>query len=194
MQLVGMKENFSDLFTGALDSVSEKSSVVSSYSACGLRGLEMRLHIEHAELIETLEKDIGDDPEHACCSCECLLLRKNVTQFRLYDSKFNTPVWNQLKEYILRRDPNAKEGFMYVCQYCRPLLNSDKLPSRVLNGLETEPVPAELSGLDPLSKQLIQRDKAFQAVVRLGTYTTKVPVYNSLQACKGTMFLPLPLY
>ncbi len=43
----------------------------------------------------------------------------------------------------------------YVCTYistaCRPLLNSDKLPSRVLNGLETEPVPAELSGLDPLS-------------------------------------------
>ena len=31
-------------------------------------------------------------------------------------------------------------------------------------------------------------------VVRLGTYTAKVPVYNSLKACKGTMFfLPLPL-
>ena len=31
-------------------------------------------------------------------------------------------------------------------------------------------------------------------IVRLGTYTGKVPIYNSLQACKGTMFfLPLPL-
>ena len=30
--------------------------------------------------------------------------------------------------------------------------------------------------------------------MRLGTYTGKVPTYNSLQACKGTMFfLPLPL-
>ncbi len=30
-------------------------------------------------------------------------------------------------------------------------------------------------------------------VIRLGTYTAKVPVYNSLKACKGTMFfLPLP--
>ena len=34
----------------------------------------------------------------------------------------------------------------------------------------------------------------YQTVVRLGTYTAKVPIYNSLKACKGTMFfLPLPL-
>ena len=44
-----------------------------------------------------------------------------------------------------------------------------------------------------LSKQLIQRAKAFQTVVRLGTYTGKVPTYNSLKACHGAMFfLPLP--
>ena len=31
-------------------------------------------------------------------------------------------------------------------------------------------------------------------VVQLGTYTAKVPTYNSLKACKGSMlFLPLPL-
>ena len=52
----------------------------------------------------------------------------------------------------------------------------------------TEPVPGELAHLDALSKQLIQRAKAFQAVVRLGSITAKVPMYNSLQACKGTMF------
>ena len=69
------------------------------------------------------------------------------------------------------------------------------MPSRcILNGLFTEPMPKELEALDPLSKQLIQRGKAFQAVVRLGTHTGKVPTYNSLKACKGTMFfLPLPL-
>ena len=45
--------------------------------------------------------------------------------------------------------------------------------------------------LDPLSKQLIQRGKA---VVRLGTYSGKVPSYSSLKACKGTLFfLPMPL-
>ena len=69
------------------------------------------------------------------------------------------------------------------------------MPSRcILNGLFTEPMPKELEALDPLSKQLIQRGKAFQAVVRLGTHTGKVPTYNSHKACKGTMFfLPLPL-
>ena len=69
------------------------------------------------------------------------------------------------------------------------------MPCRcILKDLITEPVPKELQVLDPLSKQLIQRGKAFQAIFRLGTYTGKVPNYNSLKACKGTMFfLPLPL-
>ena len=42
-----------------------------------------------------------------------------------------------------------------------------------------------------LCKQLIQRAKAFQIIVRLGTYLGKVPAYNALQACM--FFLPLPL-
>ena len=83
---------------------------------------------------------------------------------------------------------------LFVCTYCRPILNSNNIPNRcVLNGLELDEVPVELSGLDALSKQLIQRAKAFQTVVRLGTYTGKVPTYNSLKACDGAMFfLPLP--
>ena len=68
------------------------------------------------------------------------------------------------------------------------------MPARcVLNGLQTVPIPPELAVLDQLSRQLIQRAKCYQTVVRLGTYT-EVPTYNSLKACKGTMFfLPLPL-
>ena len=69
------------------------------------------------------------------------------------------------------------------------------MPSRcILNGLATETVPGELSHLNVLSKQLIQRAKEFQTVVWLGSMTAKVPIYNALQACKRTMFfLPLPL-
>ena len=67
-------------------------------------------------------------------------------------------------------------------------------PRCVLNGLQTVPIPKELAVLDQLSRQLIQRAKCYQTIVRLGTYTGNVPVYNSLKACKGTMFfLPLPL-
>ena len=55
-------------------------------------------------------------------------------------------------------------------------------------------MPEELARLDCLSKQLIQRVKAFQTVVRLGTYAGNVPSYNCLQACKGNVFLlPMPL-
>ena len=82
-----------------------------------------------------------------------------------------------------------------MCKYCKPLIRNNKLLARcVLNGLQLDPVPPQLAKLDSLSKQLIQRAKCYQTVVRLGTYTGKVPVYNSLKACQGTMFfLPLPL-
>ena len=81
-----------------------------------------------------------------------------------------------------------------MCDYCKSVIKNKLLPHCVLNGLETVPMPPELAKLDALSSQLIQRAKRYQTVVRLGTYTAKVPVYNSLKACKGTMFfLPLPL-
>ena len=61
-------------------------------------------------------------------------------------------------------------------------------------GLEPVPIPLELAKLDALSAQLIQLAKCYQTVVRLGTYTGRVAIYNSLKACHGTMFfLPLPL-
>ena len=109
--------------------------------------------------------------------------------------KFSSDVWKDLKCYISDSNSEAAIQTHYVCQYCRPILNANKMPNRcILNGLITEPVPNELKVLDPLSKQLIQRAKAFQAIIRLGTYTGNVPSYNSLKACKGTMFfLPLPL-
>ena len=77
---------------------------------------------------------------------------------------------------LSERNPDVCFDTLWVCQYCRPLLNKDKMPCRCfLNGLESEPIPAELANLDALSKQLIQWTKAFQTIVRLGTSTAKVP-------------------
>ena len=161
----------------------------------GLPSLEPLLQVKHATLITKLEKEVGDDPEYACCCCERLHQRKNVTSMKKSDSKFVTSIWQQLKQYILELDSETEFDSLYVCYYCRPILNENKMPSRcILNGLITEPMPEELADLDALSRQLIQRAKAFQTIVRLGTHTAKVPIYNSLKACKGTMFfLPLPL-
>ena len=160
-----------------------------------LPDLESELHINHAELIAELEKKFADDAEFPCCSCERLFQRKQVTAFKFSEAKFSSDIWKTLKALISSNNSGAAVQTHYVCQYCRLLPNKNKMPGRcVLNGLEVEPVPQDLQKLDPLSKQLIQRAKAFQAVIRLGTYTGKVPSYNSLKACKGTMFfLPLPL-
>ena len=138
---------------------------------------------------------MADDPEFPCCSCERLMQRKQVTAFKFSDSKFCSNMWENLKDHISKENPNAGKTTHYVCCYCRVQLDKDNMPSRyVLNGLMVEHVPPELESLDPLSKQMIQRAKAFQAVYRLGTYTVKFPSHTSVKACKGTMFfLPLPL-
>ena len=125
--------------------------------------------------MQRLKKKFADDAEFPCCSCERLLQRKQVTAFAFSDAKFCSNMWKSLKAHILEGDSGADTKKHYVCQYCRPMLNSDRMPNRcILNGLKTEPVPEELEMLDPLSKQIIQRGKAFQAIFRLGNYTGNV--------------------
>ena len=104
-------------------------------------------------------------------------------------------MWPLLKDYLLNQDASAADDMHFMCNYCKPLIRRDKMPARcVLNGLHVVEVPPEFSRLDCLSKQFIQLAKAYQMVVQLGTCTAKVPTYNSLKACKGSMlFLPLPL-
>ena len=100
-----------------------------------LPDIESVLHVEHAEMIAELEKKLADDPEFACCSCERLLQRKNVTAFEFSESKkFTSNMWQVLRAYMYMLDPEATNKTLYVCQYCRPILNQDKLLSRcVLN-------------------------------------------------------------
>ena len=96
---------------------------------------------------------------------------------------------------MLDVDPNIMNKPLYVCKHCRTILNKDRIPNWcILNGLVTETIPHELAILKLFERQLIQRAKTFQTIVRLGTYTGKVPTYNALKAVKGIMFvLPLPM-
>ena len=119
-----------------------------------------------------------------------LLLKKVLTSFNFTTEKFKSSTWVQLKNYLYERDPDVSTKELYICKDCRPVLNAGNIPARsVLNGLYTEPVPEELANLGPLENQFIQRTKSFQTVVRLGTYTGKVPIYNRVKAVKGTLFL-----
>ena len=186
---------FGSLLKNDLDSKYEQTEDSES-SDSGLRqpDLEEQLVFTHAALIKELEKEIYDFPEHVRCCCDRLNQRKSISVVTLSDN-FNSDVWPDLKSHILNNNPNAAKQVLFMCYYCKNMIRNNKMPPRcVLNGLQTVPIPPELAILDPLSRQLIQRAKCYQTIVRLGTYTGKVPHYNSLKACKGTMFfLPLPL-
>ena len=154
--------------------------------------LELVLYFQYANAIEEFKAAVTDQATYECISCERLLRRKSVMQAK----SMKGSVWNRLMSFKLLNDPlSLQNKVMYICTNCKPIIKNDKVPGRcVLNGLKCEPIPDELKNLDPLSLQLIQRAKCFQTVVRLGTYTCKVPSYNSLKAIKGAMFhLPLPL-
>ena len=64
-----------------------------------------------------------------------------VTAFDFSESKkFTSNMWQVLRAYMYMSDPEATSKTHYVCQYSRPILNQDKLPSWcVLNGLEVGP-------------------------------------------------------
>ena len=168
----------------------------SAFSATGLPHLETQLEVAHESLIKEYKARLSCDPEYPCCSCERLLMKSNVTEFKFgHTKKFCSDTWDSLKRHMLKCDPDIADKTLYVCSYCRPILNNNKIPNRcILNGLITEPVPDELVKLNALERQLIQKAKVFQTVVRLGTYTGKVPIYNALKAVKGTLFfLPLTM-
>ena len=176
---------FAQLLSNDLESCYQQcTDLACDDSALSHPNLELQLEITHAALISELEKEIEDFPDHACCSCACLLQRRSVSVVKLSDD-LKSDVWARLKSYMLDKNPKASNQPLCLCRYCKP---------NGLNGLHTVPIPSELTLLDSLSRQLIQRAKCYQTIVRLGTYTGNVPSYNSLKACKGTMFfLPLPL-
>ena len=151
-------------------------------------GLESQLQIDNAELIKCT---IRRSTTLLSLYVAVVKHRKNVSKVKFTD-KLGTKVCSRLKAYLLEQDPAAASKVFYMCNYCKPSLKKNTMPPRwVLNGLHVIPIPPELDRLDLLSSQLLQHAKCYQTVVRLGTYTGRVPSHN---ACKGNMFfLPLPL-
>ena len=128
---------------------------------------ESHLEVQFAVIIEEFHKKLKEDP---CCSCEKLLFERVLTGFNFTAEKFSSSAWMQLKDYLLKRDPDVSTKKLYICKDCLPVLNANNIPARcVLNGLFAEPVPEELANLSALENQFIQRAKCFQTVVRLGT-------------------------
>ena len=185
-----------DKFETLLNCDAALCSSSTSTSGSNFRRPDLGTHltIMHAPVIAAYEKELHDYHEIPCVCCERLYQRKGVTRVKLSDNLGST-VWPRIKNYVLHHNPAAANDILFICSYCKPIVRKEKLPPRcVLNGLEVVPIPPELAKLDSLSRQFVQLAKCYQTIVRLGTYTAKVPMYNSLKACKGSMFfLPLPL-
>ena len=70
--------NFEALLSNKVEST-YKQCTDSADSELVQPGIEMKLLTKHAQLIADLEKESEDDPEHVCCSYECLYQRKSDT-------------------------------------------------------------------------------------------------------------------
>ena len=136
--LLGM--NFEGLFYTADNDTDEHEQVS-----------DLRIMLDNSMVIESLCKEVEDDPDKVCCCCEQLHQRKSVTKVSL-SHDLGQVIWPRLKAFIEQQRSESVDTQLFMCNYCKPMIKKEKMPGRcVLNGLETAPVPEELSKLSSLS-------------------------------------------
>ena len=146
---------------------------------------------KYKNAFKILKKRVMDTPHHACISCERLCYKRSVSEVNKI-IKINNPVWKDLIEYVKKQEIAEQ----YICNYCKEKFRKGLMPAYcILNNLFASNVPEVISSLNAFEKILIQRAKAFQTVVKMGTVMNrKVPERHMIQKVKGRTFhLPLPI-
>ena len=92
----------------------ETESEDAAVTTPGLPNLDAQLLVKHAGVITTLEKQIND--EFAYCTCEHLHQRSSVTSLKHSDKKFNSDMWQRVKEYVAKHDPTGCFDTLWMCQ------------------------------------------------------------------------------
>ena len=93
--------------------------------------------LTNATVIKAYERKLHEDRDCACCSCERLFVRSDVTRMKLSD-EMGSEVWPRLKAFVMKHNITASSDVLYMCKYCKPRIKNDELPARcVLRGLET---------------------------------------------------------
>ena len=131
-----------------------------------------------------------DIPRYVCVSCERLCYKRSVSEVK--NIKINFSIWKDLMAYLKQENIDRQ----YICNYCKQKFRQCVLPAYcILNNLHVNNVPEVISSLNTFEKILIQRAKAFQTVVKMGTVINKkLPERQMIQTVKGRTFhLPLPL-
>ena len=144
--------------------------------------------------IQKFEERKYDFPEFPCICCERLYQEYYVKNWVIFQEK-NTDAWLQVLALPILLDYYDSDHEYFVCNYCVPFLEKNIIPGRsILNDLFTDPVPDILSDLNIYEWFLLQRAKAFQMVVRLGTKSGNIPKSALVKAIKGRIvYLPLPV-
>jgi len=142
---------------------------------------------------KALTKCSMDTPRYACISCERLCYERNVSKVNKFKVEMaKSPFWKDLMVYIKEHNINVE----YICDYCKRKFRNGDLPAYcILNNLFAQNVPDVIASLNTFEKILIQRTKAFQTVLKMGTVINKkLPQRQMIQKVKGRTFhLPLPL-
>lgn len=106
--------------------------------------------------------------------------------------QLDIPIWRDLMAHTKKQNIDPQ----YICNYCERKFRNALMPAYcILNNLFAQDVPEVISFLNSFEKILIQRAKAFQTVVKMGTVMNKkLPQRQIVQRVKGrTFYLPLPL-
>ena len=152
---------------------------------------EDRIRENLPNAFEDLLNKSKDIPIHPCVSCEKLCYRRNITEIVKFRAPLDTKTWLKLMKFVDER----KIDYNYVCHYCLSKFRENKIPSAcILNNLDVKEPPKEILLLNDYEKVLIQRAKAFQVVLRMGTVSNKnLPFNRKISKVKGRTFhLPLP--
>jgi len=133
-----------------------------------------------------------DTPRCVCISCERLCYKRSVAKVNIDGSERKIPVLDDLMIYLTKENIDPQ----YICYYCKEKLYQGLMPAYcILNNLQVNNVPEAILSLNTFEKILIQRAKAFQTIVKMGTvFNKKLPERQMIQKVKGRTFhLPLPL-
>jgi hypothetical protein len=146
---------------------------------------------KYKKAFKVLKKRLMDTPRYACVSCETLCYKKNVIEMKNIRRNIDTPVWKDLMAYVKKQQINPQ----YICIYCKQKFLQGLMPPYCILNLFTNNVPEEVSILNTFEKILIQRAKAFQTVIKMGSVMNKkLPERQMIQKVKGRTFhLPLPI-
>jgi len=125
---------------------------------------------KYKNAFKALTKRSMDIPRYVCVSCERLCNKKNVAEINKFKAQINIPIWRDLMAHIKKQNINSQ----YICDYCERKFRNGLMPAYcILNNLIVHDVPDIIASLNTFEKILIQRAKAFQTVVKMGTVINK---------------------